>query len=525
MSLITGNAPHALLEEGTNVPAGSSPVQRSAVPVWRLAAVSVLAPHQRPKAEAWLARLPMPAIILAQVLLSLRLHNTAFQDEALYINGGHALVEHWLHGTPTTNLGSFLSGAPAAYPVIAALLDSVGGLWLVRLFSLLCMVLTTVMIRSITSRIFSSEPAGLLAAAAFALCGPVIFLGAFATFDAVCIACLALALLLSTRGSHWVVSGLGTGAALAAAATFKYTGAAFVPPILLVAFLVNGTTWRSLGRSLLAAATVVGLLAVGLTLWGHSIAAGIKFTTTGRAALFPAPLTQLMGYVALDVGVLGLLAIAGALIVRRTPRRLLITLTMLAAAGLLPASQMLIREAVSFEKHLAYSALFLAPLAGLALSRLSRRLLRSLGVFLVLFTLCVGGLSRSMSMHNAWPDVSRVVKIVAPAAPAGRYLSTSADALAYYMKDSNPGVHWEDQYGLFGLGTKAAPTIRQAVAGREYKYVIFRSGASGNAIEDANMSVLRSALSASRYYELVTAPFATHQYAVEDWYIYRLKQR
>lgn len=497
---------------------------RPAPPVWRLAAVSLLPPHRRPRADVWLQRLPMPAIIIAQVLLVLRLSNTAFQDEALYINGGHALLAHWLHGTPTSNLGSFLSGAPAAYPVIAASLDSVGGLWLVRLFSLLCMVLTTLMIRSITTRMFHTDAAGLLAAAAFVVCGPVIFLGAFATFDAVCVACLALAVWCGTNRRRPMLSAVGMGTALAAAATFKYTGAAFIPPVLVIVALTNGMTGRALGRSLLGGAVAASLLAGGLLLWGHAIWPGIQFTTTSRKALFPAPLHQLLGYVAVDVGMLALLAVIGVFLVPRTPRSILLVLTMLAAAALLPASQIRLGEAVSFEKHLSYSALFLAPLAGLALARVRRRGPRMLGVFVLLFALCVSGLSRSRSMDIAWPDVSRVVKIVAPAAPAGRYLSTSSDALTYYMKDSNPDVHFEDQYGLFGLGSQAGPTIRRAVADRDYKYVIFRSGSSGNAVEDGNMKVLRSALQASRSYELVTPPFPTHQYAVEDWYIYRLKQ-
>ena len=52
-------------------------------PIWRLAAASLLTPQRRPHADIWLRRLPMTVIILAQVLLTLRLNNTAFQDEAL----------------------------------------------------------------------------------------------------------------------------------------------------------------------------------------------------------------------------------------------------------------------------------------------------------------------------------------------------------------------------------------------------------------------------------------------------------
>ncbi len=489
-------------------------------PIWRLAAASLLTPQRRPHADIWLRRLPMTVIILAQVLLTLRLNNTAFQDEALYINGGHALLGHWLHGTPAGNPGDFYSGAPAAYPVIAALLDNVGGLWLVRMFSLVCMVATTVLIRSLTARIFHSPQAGLLAAAAFVVCGPVMFLGGFATFDAVCVWCLALALWIGVRGNGSMLSSIAMGTALAAAATFKYTGAAFIPPVLFIVFLVNGARGRALIRTGVAAVSTVTLLGLGLLVWGRQIERGIKFTTTSRKALFPAPAGQLLGYVAQDIGLIFLLAIVGVFLVPRRPRLILMALAMLAAACILPASQLRLGEAVSFEKHLAYSALFLAPLAGVALSRLSRRGPRFLGVFAMLFIITVTGLSRSMSMYTLWPDVARVVQIITPDAPAGKYLSTSSDALAYYTKQSIPAARWDSQYGLFGAGPVA---IRHAVADHDYQYVIFRSGPSGNATEDANMNVLKDALDHNAGYQLAAAPFQTRQYALERWYIYKLK--
>ena len=43
----------------------------------------------------------------------MRLRNTAFEDEALYVGAGHAYIDHWLNGTPLpTNYGTLFSGAP-----------------------------------------------------------------------------------------------------------------------------------------------------------------------------------------------------------------------------------------------------------------------------------------------------------------------------------------------------------------------------------------------------------------------------
>ncbi len=88
---------------------------------------------------------PLGLILLVQALLSLRLQGSVSQDEALYINDGRYLLEHWLHGAPMPdNPGSYFSGAPALYPVFAGWLDSIGGVQLVRDVNLVFMLATTV---------------------------------------------------------------------------------------------------------------------------------------------------------------------------------------------------------------------------------------------------------------------------------------------------------------------------------------------------------------------------------------------
>ena len=54
--------------------------------------------------------------------------NTAFTDEADYLRLGHLLIAHWLHGKswPAGYADRVLSGAPAIYPPLGALADSVG---------------------------------------------------------------------------------------------------------------------------------------------------------------------------------------------------------------------------------------------------------------------------------------------------------------------------------------------------------------------------------------------------------------
>src|SRR5579859_2056109 len=83
------------------------------------------------------------------------------------------------------NLMAPISGTPFFYPLVAGALDTLGGLAAARAFSLACMLFATVMVYWTTRQLFQHDTA-LLAAALFAVQGAVIFLGWFATYDALC---------------------------------------------------------------------------------------------------------------------------------------------------------------------------------------------------------------------------------------------------------------------------------------------------------------------------------------------------
>jgi 4-amino-4-deoxy-L-arabinose transferase-like glycosyltransferase len=487
------------------------------MPTWELAAASVLPAATRQRTIGWLQHMPLAAVLLVQAVLSLRLQNTAFDDEALYIAAGHDYIAHFLHGTPVIDYGTFFSGAPAVYPVLAAALDTVGGLALVRLFSLLCMLAVTMCTYSVTRHLFGPR-AAILAAAAFAFTGPVAFLGNFATFDGLCVASLAAATWLGVSQRSYL-SCLGIGTALAVAVTVKYTGAAFTVPVLALTFLTTRQLGRRVTRTAIAASWTAALLGTGYYLWGASIQPGIDFTTANRTALSPAPISQLLGYLAQDIGALLLLAGVGTVVAARSLRSSLLVLTLLGAAALIPAGQLHLHEAVSFEKHTAYSALFLAPLAGLGLALLSQRSLKLLLAFAAVWVLLIIGLDRSHTMYQ-WPNVSQVVQLINQDPTPGRYISTSSRSLAYYTRQDHPDIHWDDHYGLFDSGTE---NIRKAVIDKRYEFIAFRSGTSGNPTEDQRLAIFVAAVQASPDYQLVTPPFPVRQYAQEQWYIYKLR--
>ena len=152
------------------------------------------------RTRRWIGRLPLTLALLLFAVLALRLRNGASVDEALAVNAGRDVVAHWVTGAAVTVPVDSLPGSPFAYPVLAAALDSVGGLFLVRAFALGCVVLATVLLQTATAARFPHR-AGVLAAWVFALTGPVVFLAGLGTSDALVLAMLAAALGLGAAHS------------------------------------------------------------------------------------------------------------------------------------------------------------------------------------------------------------------------------------------------------------------------------------------------------------------------------------
>ena len=86
--------------------------------------------------------LPLAVILAVQTVLSARLIplSIATGDESLYIYSGHQLIYEMWHGGGSPYYETFFSGSPYLYPVMAAVIDHVGGLAAVRLASLFFML-------------------------------------------------------------------------------------------------------------------------------------------------------------------------------------------------------------------------------------------------------------------------------------------------------------------------------------------------------------------------------------------------
>ena len=346
----------------------------------------------------WLiGRLPLLAVLALQIALAIRLHNTAFEDEALYLYAGHHEIA-WLlhHQTTYDNYSTYFSGAPFLYPILGATADGLFGLEGARALSLLFMLGATCCVWGVTRRLYG-RPAAACAAALFAVAAPTLFLSRLATYDPMSLFLLAFSLWIvvaTARGMAPLVL-LAVPPAVLAVGT-KYAGLLFVPTIALIAVFAGRYGGRvkatgearrrgwlaSIGRGLLFTLSFAGLVYGWLKLLGPSYVAGITSTTTNRASGGDS-----VGYILKMAAELGagvaILAFAGVWVDARLARRngesraavlvrVLLSSALAFTALLAPAYQLHLHTATSLQKHVGFGLLFAAPVAGVALAGLLR---------------------------------------------------------------------------------------------------------------------------------------------------------
>jgi 4-amino-4-deoxy-L-arabinose transferase-like glycosyltransferase len=444
-----------------------------------LAALGEQQPSRR-RPRAWLpASWPLLAVLAAQAGLSLRLiwSNTAFEDEALYLSAGHLEWAHWLHGAPLPDLATYFSGAPALYPPLGALADSIGGLAGARMLSLLFMLIATTLMHGAARRIFGRRSA-CFAVALFAGLASTAFLGAFATYDAMALMLLASATWLGVRAtecrpgaSAWLLAVAGASTALADAV--KYAATLFDPVVLCVIILV---AWRVLGpraacrTAVIAVVSLAAGVAAGLFLGGSPIWQGIASTTLARAS-GDSPIPAVLAVSAKWVAVLLALTVAGliglAFSARSWPSRAL-CLVLGAALFLAPMDQARIHTVTSLFKHVDYGAWFAAIFAGYVLASFTRLVSRDKVkvaariAVAVMAGAAIASMSIAESHFTSWPDSARLVAAVAPdLAQGNRAVLAEGDensVLSYYLAADAAKHHmyatWYFSYKDPGTGKK-----------------------------------------------------------------------
>jgi Dolichyl-phosphate-mannose-protein mannosyltransferase len=401
---------------------------------------------------------PLLAVLAVQTVLSLRLvrADTAFEDEATYLWAGHLEWAHLLHGTPLPQFPAYFSGAPVIYPPLGALADSIGGLTAARILSLVFMLGATVALWATAGRLFGRR-AAFFAAALFAVSGPTLHLGAFATYDAMSVFLMALAAWLVVRAGErrdatvWMIAA---GVTLALADATAYTYALFDLVVLLLALVTAfpkpGGRFAAL-RPLTILAVGGVLLMAALLLGGSRYNHGIANTTIFRTAGADSPLavlTQSWSW----TGIIVIAAVCAAVYswVKRPGRAQTWLLTLLVGAALLaPAEQASLRTTASLNKHVDLGIWFAAIAAGYVVDRLiaaapagnMRTVTGGACVVALCFPVALGaGQSRLFSTN--WPNSSAFIAILGPLVEhsTGRVLVEDPTIAEYYL---DVGSQWE----------------------------------------------------------------------------------
>jgi len=513
----------------------SVPFQAKSRVGWQDIVLSFLPPAKRTaQVRERLTALRLPLILLVQAALTWRLNDIASDDEALYIHGGHVVIAYLTQGGAANAAlvrfyGTFFSGTPYAYPVVEAALDSTGGLLLVRLFSLLLMLIASVCVYRIGRHLFS-ENVALLASLVFAFTGSVQYIGKYATYDAPCAALLALAAAVAiTRRS--LPSALVVGVLLALAGVVKYAGLAVVPFVLLMTFLATlappgGSGGRNLLRAVLrgglATAVFGGLLLGGYHLWGSGLAAGIKFTTTARQALDPQPLPFLLESLLYDIGLTWILAIGGILLMlrRRAWSKALLLVVMLGAGSVIQLSSLRIHEFTSLDKHTAFSGLFCAVPAAVALSWMfSKRGRGVLATLAVVWLLLIDGMWRS-SLEYSWPSsIIQPINEIKSLNIPGRYFSFDSDSGQYYTQE-NQAIVWYPTASAFSLFSQGLPQVVAMEKSHEFTGFLFQT-TNLSSQDLSELHVLQRMLAADHYYyKTSTVPVSPYTKAVWQLWIH-----
>lgn len=408
-------------------------------------------------------RLPLAFLLAMQALVSLvLLHNTAFQDEALYLYAGNRIVGHWMGGpAPLEHYASYFSGYPFVYPVVGGFFYRTGGLALARLFSLVCMLGVTTIVYFVTERLFRRTTA-LYAAAVYAFSGVVLFVGRLATFDALCLLFIATATLVAVYGGSsarpWVT--LAVGPAVVLAVLTKYAALLFVPSIfcLLAVCSLTFSGWRRAALRLLAAIGSLSLAAfVAYHLIDHAAVHAIRGSTTNRAVANHGSRIHLLEH-ALGLGapVYGL-AFFGVLLLLRRPRVRLLAAGILGTSLLTPAYHIYMTEPVSFEKHIAYGLFFAAPLAGVTLDWLASRgeesfsparqprWVASIAVVAIVASL---GFQQAHSMYGEWANTSSLSHALETQVRngSGRIMAEDIEVARFDATDITQEWQWQSFY-------------------------------------------------------------------------------
>ena len=478
---------------------------------------------------------PLLPVLIVQALLSLRLvrADTAYQDEGLYLWAGHLQWANWLHGTAIPPFAYYFSGAPVIYPPLGALADHVGGLAGARVLSLVFMLGATTLLWSAARRRYGRR-AAFFAAALFAVLAPTLHLGAFATYKALSLFLVALAVWCVLRaGERGVLPGrmIAAGVALALANATSYSTVLF-DVLVLVAVVLAGFPAPggrvALRRVAIVAATVIVLLAAGLLIGGSNYLNGVKATILTPVA-HTNSLLSVLSSTWYWAGILVILAVGGVVFsaVRREGRARTWLLAVLAAAAILgPAEQGWLHTAALLNEHVGVGAWFAAIPAGYAVNRFiaaapagREQVITTVTCLIALVFPVWLGAVQSWSFATSWPNATAFIAVLRPLADhsTGPVLVEDPSIAKYYLPSGHDWRRWSSTRNIVlpsGASTGTTAGIISAGNAATFAYYIAHGYFSYVALNFTDTTALDHGLATELhhnpgYHTIAVVPYGT----------------
>lgn len=404
------------------------------------------------------------------ISMTTKQNDNPFQDEGLYLYMGHRMIDHITTGAHLSEYpGTYFSGSPGIYPVLAASVESFAGVEGARMLSLVFTCIAIVGAYGIGRELFG-DAAGMFGAASIALCGSIVFISNLATFDAMALAIVAMAAWLAVYSANQnrLIFAPVVGLLLAVAFLTKYAVAVYIPGICALAVLTAWPTlrWASVRRAYVIAAAAGGSVAFVLTYWTYDIRKGIVATTVDRHPISPAAPEEMLRQIAMWVGPWLALALVGAVIAyRKWP----VCLVLLGMSVIGPLQQVRIGEATSLSKHVGFGLVFAAPLIGVVAASLMKRWWRVLGVPLVAATavyLGSGGVANGGYLLTTWVDDTRLLTQLRQEltiSPTKAILGEEPSAQRFALRDVTMPTQWNDTFVLLYGGKSGMAAYEEAI--------------------------------------------------------------
>ncbi len=338
-------------------------------------------------------------------------YNSVFIDEAYHISMGHQL----LRGEPCPGC-PYATGSVTIHPVIAALGDSIGGLYGARAVNIVLGLMLITVIYTASWLLFGDRRLGLIAAVLLLFSGQTMYLMKLATYDMTAAFFLATAFLMVVVSGRLCFTTYGNIALLLAtvavffASITKYLLPVFIPPLLLYALLRHGYA-RTLIYSILP---LTALLLYFLFYVPYPPLTRVFGQIESVRATSNVPLLTLTDWTFRWVAMAYLLAIFGIFHEERGKTALLLIL----CSTPIIIVHLATRAEQSVNKNMIFSLVFLAPAAALGVDHIGhlfsmRSYSKSVKAFFtaaVLVVFWVYGVYNLRWLERQYPDVSPVIE-------------------------------------------------------------------------------------------------------------------